>query len=341
MEIVTKIPGLQQIAEKFFEHLSKDDLLNCRLVSSSFKEVLNKPIFWFSKHEASNEPELKTKRSLNSIMKIYKCWKFLAGKLKNGRCKEEFVLVMIRMYKRKRIEAIHPLEIAADLAKPKKYDNFVKFVLENVDINCAVNFVEELKTNTLVFKTKYENFSLIHLAAYIGFNDIFEKLLKKYESPNIPKNVINLAASNGHLEIVKLLADKNTVNFASAICFAAYNGHLEIVKFLVNFTDTPNAEFEIDGFTPIHFAAANGYLEMVKFLAGLTKTPNVPDSKYGYTPIYYAKYSKHSEIVKFLEKCTNQQGPQKVPNGYYMENWTIIVVIMFIIFIFLFYTLAL
>ena len=145
MEIVTKNPGLQQIAEKIFEHLSKDDLLNCRLVSSSFKEVLNKPIFWFSKHEASNEPELKTKMSLNSIMKIHKCWKFLAGKLKNGRCKEEFVLVMIRMYKRKRIESIHPLEIAVDLAKPKKYDNFVKFVLENVDINCTVNFVEELK----------------------------------------------------------------------------------------------------------------------------------------------------------------------------------------------------
>ena len=83
----------------------------------------------------------------------------------------------------------------------------------------------------------------------------------------------------------------------------------------------------------------------------LTKTPiTVPDSKYGYTPIYYAKKGNHSEIVKFLEKCTfpvyvtatNQPGPQQVPNGYYMENWTIIVVIIIsIIFIFLFYTLAL
>ena len=336
MEIVTKNPGLQQIAEKIFEHLSKDDLLNCRLVSSSFKEVLNKPIFWFSKHEASNEPELKTKMSLNSIMKIHKCWKFLAAKLKNGRCKEEFVLVMIRMYKRKRIESIHPLEIAVDLAKTKKYDNFIKFFLENVDINCTVN--EELKTNIFVFKFKHENFSPIHLAAYIGFNDIFEKLLKKYDSPNIPKNVINLAARNGHLGIVKLLADKNTVNYASAISDAVMGGHLEIVKFLANFTDTPNAA-NMSGFTPIHIAAANGYLEIVKFLAGLTKTPNLPNSN-GYTPIHYAKKFKHSEIVKFLEKCTS---PQQGPNRYYMENWTIIVVIIFIfiIFIFLFYTLAL
>ena len=68
MDIVTKIPGLQQIAEKIFDHLSKDDLLNCRLVNSSFKEILDKPNFWFSKHEATNEPELKTKMSLRSAL---------------------------------------------------------------------------------------------------------------------------------------------------------------------------------------------------------------------------------------------------------------------------------
>ena len=115
---------------------------------------------------------------------------------------------------------------------------------------------------------------------------------------------------NGHLEIVKLLADyTNNPNYTcrksgmTAIHVASLNGHLEIVKFLANFTDNPNSvAFGMNGLTPIHIAAGNGHLEIVKFLAGLTNTPNAPDSK-GKTPIYYAKRANHSEIVKFLEKC--------------------------------------
>ena len=185
-----------------------------------------------------------------------------------------------------------------DLAKSKKYYNFVKFVLENVDINSTVTLEEEPKNfTTFEFQWKVEGATSIHLAAYFGFNETFEKLMKKYGSPNIPTIIgftpIDFAAFNGHLRLVKRLADENAVNYAVApIRNASINGHLEIVKLLADYTDNPNAVFHKSGMTAIHYASLNGHLEIVKFLANFTDTPNVTAFGFdGLTPIHFAAVS--------------------------------------------------
>ena len=42
-------PGLQHIAENILQNLDKHSLLKYRLVNSSWKRILDRPIFWFNK----------------------------------------------------------------------------------------------------------------------------------------------------------------------------------------------------------------------------------------------------------------------------------------------------
>ena len=56
MEAITKIPGLQHISEDIFKLLDKKSLMNCRLVNSSWKNVLNHPMFWLNKFNSQDMP---------------------------------------------------------------------------------------------------------------------------------------------------------------------------------------------------------------------------------------------------------------------------------------------
>ena len=49
MEAITKIPGLQHISEDIFKLLDKKSLTNCQLTNSSWKNVLERSIFWLKK----------------------------------------------------------------------------------------------------------------------------------------------------------------------------------------------------------------------------------------------------------------------------------------------------
>ena len=77
---------------------------------------------------------------------------------------------------------------------------------------------------------------------------------------------------------------------------AAGEGHIEIVKILAPLTVNPNAP-ENDGDTPIHLAARLGHTEIVKFLVPLTDNPNSLNND-GETPFSIAKNAKIRKILK-------------------------------------------
>ena len=54
MDTFIKIPGLQHISEDIFKLLDKKDLLDCRLVTSSWKMILDQPKFWLEKLKSDN-----------------------------------------------------------------------------------------------------------------------------------------------------------------------------------------------------------------------------------------------------------------------------------------------
>ena len=50
MDLITKNPGLQQIAEAIFSNLrEEDDFSKCQEVNTFWKEILDRPIFWLKK----------------------------------------------------------------------------------------------------------------------------------------------------------------------------------------------------------------------------------------------------------------------------------------------------
>ena len=150
MEKFTKIPGLQRISEDIFELLDKKSLMDCRLVNSSWKNVLEQPIFWLKKMNLENVP-----------MNVHQSWKNLAQQLEDGHPKKEFVLTLIKIYKK--TERITPMEIVSDLCM----SDLVMFVLGHPN------------------KKVVGHITPIDLAEIYGLTEVVEVLKKKYFSPNL------------------------------------------------------------------------------------------------------------------------------------------------------------
>ena len=49
LEKIINSPGLQHIAEEIILNLDYNDIRTCKLVNSSCKDIVNKPMFWLKK----------------------------------------------------------------------------------------------------------------------------------------------------------------------------------------------------------------------------------------------------------------------------------------------------
>ena len=137
MEEICKNYGFRHISEKIFKCLDKMDLTNCRLVNKSFKKILATSAFWFNKLD-SEVPDLVT-RSWKSCCQTYKAWKMLSQEIEKIDTRlEEFVLLLIKMYKSQQIEKNHPLDIAAKLEKARKYPDLASFIRRHADPHSLV-----------------------------------------------------------------------------------------------------------------------------------------------------------------------------------------------------------
>ena len=334
MEVFTKNPGFQHIAEDIFKILSKKSLVDCRMVNKSWKTILNRPMFWLKK--------LKSETTLEN----FKSWEILVHDIEADKIEEDFGNLMIKM---SNLKIMSPLEIVVKLAEKKgNFLNLISFILEHVDPESNIDVDIDSWCSYAV--GSYDHLAPIHLAAFYGLYETAQKLAYFwYGSPIIATieghTPIHCAARSGYLDIVKFLAPfTNNPNFpnkeghtpihnaaiyghletveflvgltdtplavnnngTTPIISAAVKGHLEIVKFLVVLTDTPLAANDI-GRTPIHAAAVFGHLETLKFLVDLTNEPLAPDNQ-GLTPIHYASDGGHLNIVQFLVTLT------KTPN---------------------------
>ena len=59
MEIITKSPGFKHIAEDIFSLLEKKNLLECRAVDKSWKQILDEPRFWLKKQNRHDLLEIQ------------------------------------------------------------------------------------------------------------------------------------------------------------------------------------------------------------------------------------------------------------------------------------------
>ena len=173
--------------------------MDCRLVNSSWKIILDQPMFWLNKLKFE-KISLDVQKSLKALTKqldidqIAKAsakdwlqkfnletlpldfqnkWRGWTEELEDDQISQAFLLVLMKICQRDQIQS--PLEIVVELQKAKKYPRLINFILEHEDINSKVNFVE---------KDEWKNITPIHLAACYGLTGTVEKLLVKYDASN-------------------------------------------------------------------------------------------------------------------------------------------------------------
>ena len=193
MDVITKIPGLQHISEDIFKFLDKKSLMNCRSTNSSWKNVLDQPIFWLQKLEMEGwkalskniEDQHIAKEFVRDLLQLKKenippdvryKWRALLQNLENDNELKEFVLILIKIYYNR--GRFLPLELVEHLINANKYPDLVESILENENPSSKLDIDHFfLDLHALARATQ------MLIAALDGFTGLVEKLSKKYEDP--------------------------------------------------------------------------------------------------------------------------------------------------------------
>ena len=188
-------------------------------------------------------------------------------------------------------------------------------------------------------KTAFWNSTMMHAAASGGHTAVIRALLKRYASfrevNGVNLTAIQLAAQNGHLDVVQLLY--NSGAHADHLCLqhAAHAGHTDVVKFLMkigildtcmrcdgtfywlgnkvryqaghgyNFKGSDGYILADDNYrikcqSALHLAVAEKHTEVVKLLlSGEDKTIHCKDFT-GRTPLHEAIRQNHVKISELL-----------------------------------------
>ena len=190
MDLITKTPGLQYIAEQIFINLDFYSIWQCRKVNDHWWNIIMKPLFWFNK--------MKTSTMLSHEHQ------------------EEWIRFC---------EKLSKLNITQDMTPPLKYifgelDNSVTL---NATYWCTImsirnDMISGYADIIRIMAPLIDNpnapgengWTPIYRAAYNGNTEVVKILAPLTDNPNAPNNYgrtpIYLAAQNGHTEIVKILA---------------------------------------------------------------------------------------------------------------------------------------
>ena len=140
MELVTKSPGLQHIAEDIFHILDKKCLLDCKLVNKSWMSIMNRQTFWLKRglKKLISEVELiidlifgKLEQAVLDNEQSFKSWEMLVEEIEEDQTYENFTNLLIKMFK---LKTMSPMENVVELAAKGKFPNVINFILEHVEL---------------------------------------------------------------------------------------------------------------------------------------------------------------------------------------------------------------
>ena len=169
-----------------------------------------------------------------------------------------------------------------------------------------------LKTADINQTLQEGNHTILEYAVMGGINELVDLLLKKGANPTIYTgewlSLIDLAASFGHLDTIKLLmknqACKNDFNHDNSLIAAAINGFPEVVKYLIeqgkdieSVEDFHDEKGPTLGFTALRAAVQEGETETVELLCEMGANVNAEGDD---TPLYCAAAEGYLDIVKIL-----------------------------------------
>ncbi|KAF5616930.1 ankyrin protein [Fusarium sp. NRRL 25303] len=172
----------------------------------------------------------------------------------------------------------------------------------------------------VTFETRYPGCSQLfprqvhglHLAAYFGLKELVQHLVLSQDANLCDgggMSVLSWAASRGHLEVVRILAEQSTANIAidkddhygcTPLILAARNGHKTIVEYLLKKGASTHAT-DRHGRTPLSWAAGEGHSQVVGALLKwhLGVGVDVVDEK-GRSPLLLGAQRGFGTIVRLL-----------------------------------------
>lgn len=175
-----------------------------------------------------------------------------------------------------------------------------------------------LASEVNIKETNHRGQSALHLAVEGGYLEVVKELVNHNAEVNMPLilygTAINftpvlVAASCGHLDIIKYLCEKGGIlyeddgpyGYTNAMLGAAASGNLEMVKYLCEEKKLPINESDQMGITPLHMAIEKTHGSIVRYLVEHGANPNIK-SKGQLSPLDYTKNKINSKDVDDLMK---------------------------------------
>ena len=172
----------------------------------------------------------------------------------------------------------------------------LKFLMENIPEKHFVTMVN--RRNLIKIAAEQGPIKILQLFKSLHPN-VFQMQMHQILEP-----IMN-ATKDGHLDLLKFLVESiSKEKFIYIACnrnipnIAAEHGQLEILKYLCHKIPTPIVT-DNHGNTPIHFSARNGHFEIVKFLTFFSSNPNSTNYS-GMKPSRLAKLKGYANIEKYL-----------------------------------------
>ena len=168
MEIITTIPGFLHIDQDIFKNLDGKDLMACRCVNKSWKNILDNPIFWCSILTPKN---------------IRQSWKTLVQTVslnKNFEFQQKILVLLIKLLCKKKFKASFGIGHGRNGRKRQKLsrNNARNHSWTNGHLDVIKFLVAYTETPNSPFQYTLQ-FTPIQLAFVLGHQDVVE-FLKEY-----------------------------------------------------------------------------------------------------------------------------------------------------------------
>ena len=159
---------------------------------------------------------------------------------------------------------------------------------------------------TILNDSTKQEYTMLHFSAASGNFQLVQHLISDFNlDPNTPGQLgatpLLIAVQEGHISVVEYLVTLSSCNMNytlreknwNIVHIAASNGHLAIVKLFKNDVNIP----DVNGYLPLHIAALNGHIAILAEechcdLLSLTKKRE--------TPLHLAALRGHTSVVTYF-----------------------------------------
>ena len=207
------------------------------------------------------------------------------------------------------------------IAHYNQHQEVIDLLLEKNEDKSGETYFQRIKrffSSAYIDRTAKNRFSPLYTSAEIGdvgsVRYLLEKSADKKKTDSMGLNPLHIAAQNGHLEVVKLLALEEKSLFSNIfgtnhlyinqvdkngftpLYLAIKNGHTDIIEFLrsrgANLYQTNSS-----GESFLHLAAKHGHTDVINYLHQIGAADMTKANRHGETALYLA--AKHEQIQCF------------------------------------------